>query len=274
MGTLGVNAPRIGSVTAEPIERWRVEDLARRANLSVDTIRFYQKRRLLPAPERSGRLAWYGPEHLERLARVRELRSRGLTLALIGRIIDGDLDPTDAPLAAAVARADAETPEEFLTLAELAERSGVPVALLEAVARENLLVARVHDGEARYTTADIAIVQQGLGLLQQGLPLPDLLALANDHHEKTREIAETAVGLFDRYVREPLRASDLPDEEKAERLVEAFRTLLPAVTTLVAHHFRRVLLEVAQEHLESVGEEIELAAVNVAAASRLESWPS
>jgi DNA-binding transcriptional MerR regulator len=255
-------------------EQWRVEELARRADLSIDTIRFYQKRRLVPPPRRSGRVAWYSAEHLDRLARVRELRGRGLTLALIGRILDGDLDPTDAPLAAAVARADAEAPEEFLTLADLAERSGVPVPLLEAVARENLLVARAHDGEARYTTADIAVVQQGLRLLEQGLPLPDLLALAHEHHEKTREIAETAVGLFDRYVRAPLRASDLPAEEKAEQLVEAFRVLLPAVTTLVAHHFRRVLLEVAQGHLESVGEATELAAVTVAAASRLERWPT
>jgi len=265
-------------VTAEPSEQlpeqWRVEDLARRADVSVDTIRFYQKRRLLQAPARSGRVAWYGVEHLERLGRIRELRGRGLTLALIGRILDGDLDATDAPLAAAVARADAEAPEEFLTLGELAARSGVPTVLLEAVAREDLLVARVHEGEARFTTADIAVVQQGLRLLEQGLPLPDLLALAHEHHDKTREIAETAVALFDRYVRAPLRASELPDDEKAEQLVEAFRVLLPAVTTLVAHHFRRVLLEVAQEHLESVGEDVELAAVNVASASRLERWPS
>jgi DNA-binding transcriptional MerR regulator len=256
-------------------ERLRVEDLARRADVSVDTIRFYQKRRLLPAPEREGRLAWYGPEHVERLARIRELRARGLTLALIGRIISGELDPTDAPLAAAVAAADAEIPEEFLTLEELAERSGVPSALLDAVAREHLLVPRVHDGGARYTTADIAVVQQGLRLLEQGLPLPDLLALAREHHETTRDIAETAVALFDQYVRAPLRASDLPDDAKAERLVEAFRTLLPAITTLVAHHFRRVLLEVAQEHLEAVGEATELAAVNAEAARRLETgWPS
>jgi DNA-binding transcriptional MerR regulator len=270
-----VNAPRIGSVTAETrTEQWRVEDLARRADLSVDTVRFYQKRRLLSPPVRTGRVAWYEPAHLERLTRIRELRGRGLTLALIGRILDGDLDATDAPLAAAVARADAETPEEFLTLAELGERSGVPVPLLETLEREHLLVARVRDGEACYTTADVTVVQQGLRLLEQGLPFPDLLALAHEHHEKTREIAETAVRLFDRHVRAPLRASDLPDDEKAEQLVEAFGTLLPAVTALVAHHFRRVLLQVAQEHLESVGEDIELAAVNVAAASRLESWPT
>ena len=129
----------------------------------------------------------------------------------------------------------------------------------------------MHDGEPRFTTADIAVVQQGLRLLEQGLPLPDLLALAHEHNDATHDIAEAAVSLFDQYVRTPLRSSDRPDDEKAELLVEAFRTLLPAVTTLVTHHFRRVLLEVAQEHLESVGEETELAAVNAEAARRLEA---
>ena len=72
-----------------------------------------------------------------------------------------------------------------------------------------------------------------------------------------------------------MRESDLSDDEKAQRLVDAFRTLLPAVTALVAHHFRRVLLEVAQEHLEAVGEEHELAAASAEAARRLEvGWPS
>ncbi len=256
-------------------DRLRVEDLAAAADVSVDTIRFYQKRRLLPPPEREGRVAWYDATHLDRLQRIRELRGQGLTLALIARVLDGDLDATDAPLAAAVAAADAESPEEFLTLTELAQRSGVPTALLEAVAREQLLVPRSHEGEARFTTADIAVVQQGLRLLEQGLPLPDLLALAREHHDMTVDIAETAVQLFDRYVRAPLRASDRPDEEKAELLVDAFRTMLPAITTLVAHHFRRVLLEVAQTHLESVGEASELAAINAEAMRRLENgWPS
>jgi DNA-binding transcriptional MerR regulator len=250
------------------VDRLRVEDLAERADVSVDTIRFYQKRRLLPAPTREGRVAWYGPEHVERLARIRELQAQGLTLALIGRVVSGDLDATDAPLAIAVADADAR--EEFLSIADLATRAGVPEALLDAVAREGLLVARVHDGEERYTASDIAIVRAGLSLLEAGFPLPDLLALAREHNESTRDIAEQAVALFDRYVRTPLRDSDRSDREKADQLVAAFRVLLPAVTALVEHHFRRVLLEVAQEHLESVGEEHELAAATAEAARRIE----
>jgi DNA-binding transcriptional MerR regulator len=250
----------------ESEQRWRVEDLARRADLSVDTIRFYQKRRLLPPPERQGRVAWYGPEHVERLARIRELQADGLPLALIGRVLGGELDATDAPLAAAVAAADTDARDEFMTLPELAEQTGIPSDLLDVIVREGLLIPRVQDGEARYTAADVAIVRQGLALVEQGFPLPALLALARAHHEGTREIAERAVALFDDYVRHPLRESDLPDTEKAERLVEAFRVLLPAVNSLVAHHFRRVLLTVAQEHLERVGEHHEIAAANEEAA--------
>jgi DNA-binding transcriptional MerR regulator len=250
----------------------RVEELAARADVSVDTIRFYQKRRLLPPPERRGRIAWYGPEHVDRLAQIRDLQQRGFSLAIIRRIVSGELDRADEPLAAAVtgARDDGEAgAEEFLTLEELAARSGVPAALIDSVVREGLLVPRRHDGDARFTSGDVEIVAAGLRLLETGLPMPDLLALARRHHAATREIAEGAVAMFDSYVREPLRAADLPDDERAARLVEAFQVLLPAVTSLVAHHFERVLLEVAQEHLEAVGEPAELAAAN-AEAKRLE----
>ena len=255
------------------MERFRVEELAARADVSVDTIRFYQKRALLPPPAREGRVAWYGPEHLERLTRIRDLQAQGLTLALIARVLSGDLDATDAPLAAAVA--EAEAPEEFLSLAELATRSGVPTALLEAVALEGLLVPRAHDGDERFTAGDVVVVQAGVRLLESGFPLSDLLALAREHNEATHGIAEQAVALFDRHVRTPLRSSDRSDDEKAQELVDAFRTLLPAVTALVEHHFRRVLLAVAQEHLESVGEAHELAAASAEAARRLEvGWPT
>jgi DNA-binding transcriptional MerR regulator len=256
----------------------RVEELAARADVSVDTIRFYQKRRLLPPPDRRGRIGWYGAEHVERLARIKDLQRRGFPLAVIRRIVSGELDRADEPLAAAVAAAGDDAGddggEEFLTLRELAARSGVPEALIESVVREGLLVPRRHEGDARFTSADVDIVAAGLRLLETGLPMPELLALARRHHEATRETAEGAVAMFDTYVREPLRDSDLSDDERADRLVEAFRVLLPSVTALVAHHFRRVLLEVAQEHLEAVGEPAELEAASAEANRRLEAvWP-
>jgi len=254
--------------------RIRVEELARRADVSVDTIRFYQKRRLLPAPEREGRIAWYGEAHVERLGRIRELQRQGLPLEVIRRLVEGDLDTTDASLAVAVAGArddEADPTEELLTLDELAARSGVPAALIEAVAREGLLVARVHDGRPWFTTADVELVAAGLALLETGLPLPDLLGLARRHHAETRAIAEDAVAMFDAHVRRPIRSAGLPPDDAAARIVDAFRVLLPSVTTLVAHHFRRVLLEVAQEHLAAVGEPEEVAAATAEEQRRIEA---
>ncbi len=249
----------------------RVEELAELTGTSVDTIRFYQKRRLLDPPRRDGRIAWYGAQHRERLARIRELRLRGLTLALIGRLVRGELDPTDAPLAAAVAAADAgDDTEEFLSLAELAVRTNMPEALLQTVAAEGLLVARVHEGEDRYTASDAQVVAAGLALLGTGLPISDVLALARDHHARTRATAEEAVAMFDAHIRVPLRDTELTDDDKAQRLVDAFRVMLPAVTGLVEHHFRHVLLAVAQEHLEAVGDASEIAAVAVEATRRIE----
>jgi DNA-binding transcriptional MerR regulator len=243
----------------------RVEDLARAADVSVDTVRFYQKRRLLPPPARRGRIAWYGPEHAERLAQIRDLQARGFSLALIRRLLDGELDAADVPLAAAVATAaagDGSTTAEGtrLTLDDVAARAGVPRPLLDAVVRAGVLVPHVIDGEERFAAADVELVRGGLALLEAGFPLADLLSLAGRHDAATHAIAEDAVRLFDTHVREPLRAQALTDDERAERLVAAFRSLLPTITTLVAAHFRRVLLEVAQAHLEQVGEATELAA--------------
>ena len=46
-------APRATPVEAKNVAGGiRVEELARRAEVSVDTIRFYQKRQLLPPPQR------------------------------------------------------------------------------------------------------------------------------------------------------------------------------------------------------------------------------
>ena len=241
--------------------RMRVEDLASAADVSVDTIRYYQKQRLLPPPERDGRLAWYTDEHLERIGRVKELQRRGFTLAVIRRFLAGELDPADERLAAAVVEAGgAEGTEELFGLDELAARCSVPPAILEALVREGLLVPRRHDGELRFSRADVELVANGLRLVEAGLPMPELLDLSRRHHVLPREIATQAVELFDAHVRQPLRSADLTEAERADRLVETFRTILPAVTTMVAHHFRRILLQVAQEHLESVGEPTEIAA--------------
>ncbi len=133
--------------------------------------------------------------------------------------------------------------------------------------REGLLIARRQDGRSWFTAEDVAIAAAGLKLLEAGLPLPEVLDLARRHDQAMRDVAERAVALFDDHIRQPLRASGLTDNESAQRLVEAFQALLPATVALVTHHFRRTLLAVAQEHIESVGGGAELEAVEAEARS-------
>ena len=282
---------------------YRVEELASKADTSVDTIRYYQARNLLPPPTRVGRVAIYGDDHLERLARIRQLQAQGFGLAVIRRLLDGELDDADEALIAAFATAATEAPateapateapateaaateapateaaatvrrvaavtaagRAWLTIEELAVRSGIPLPVLESVVREGLLVPhRVH-GEDRYSDADVGAAAAGLRLLEHGLPLPELLELARQHTVAMRATAERAVELFDRYVRQRLRCEGANDGEAAERLVAAFEQILPATLTIVTHHFRRTLLAVAQEHIERVGSAGERQLVTAAA---------
>ncbi len=229
--------------------RYRVEQLAAACDVSVDTVRYYQTRGLLQQPQREGRLAWYDRAHVARIREIRALQHKGLTLAAIGRVVRGELGPADAGLAAAVSAAKGDVERsELLDLDSFAIRSGVPASLIQAVEREGIRLGRSVDGADRYTEADIELVRTALRLLEFGLPLPGLLELAKDADTSMRRIAERAVQLFDDHVRKPIR--DTAGEDAADRMVEAFDELLPAVTTLVASHFRRLVLETAENRLE------------------------
>jgi DNA-binding transcriptional MerR regulator len=233
-----------------------VEQLAATCDVSVDTVRYYQSRGLLPQPSREGRVAWYGPEHVSRIREIRNLQTKGLTLAAIRRVVTGELGPADADLAAAVAAARGEVfgEPELLSLEAFSDRSGVPASLIQAVEREGIRLGRTVDGQERYTATDIEMVRTALRLLEFGLPLPDLLGLARDADAALRGLADQAVELFDEHVRKPIRdTAGEDDAAAAAQLVEAFGELLPAVTRLVADHFRRVLLESAEARITTEG---------------------
>ncbi len=267
----------------------RVEQLSARAGVSVDTIRYYQSKGLLDPPRREGRVAWYGDAHRERLDRIRSLQQRGFTLATIARLVSGDLDAADEALVAELVGVDDPSSDlgsrhedapsasisdhgETLTLPELASATGVPLALLKAVEAEGLLIPRRLGAHERYTEEDVAAAQAGLLLLDWGIPLSALLDLARRHHQATEAVAREAVAMFSAYVREPLRQGrspkadaasgpDHPGEPDVPGLLQAYAELLPAVNTLVGHHFTRTLVKAALDHVERIGSDAERRAV-------------
>lgn len=74
--------------------RMRMAELVRLSGVARETIHYYAREGLLPAPERSGRTsAYYTDVHLERLELIRRLREeKYLPVAVIKRILDAGLE--------------------------------------------------------------------------------------------------------------------------------------------------------------------------------------
>lgn len=72
----------------------RIGELARRAGVDVQTVRYYEREDLIDAPSRtaSGYRA-YGPRHAERLKFIRHCRSLDMPLGEIARLIALSRDP-------------------------------------------------------------------------------------------------------------------------------------------------------------------------------------
>jgi DNA-binding transcriptional MerR regulator len=82
--------------TVRPADTFSLTDLARLADVTPRTIRYYISQGLLAAPTGSGHAARYGGGHLARLRLVRRLQREHLPLAEIrsrlGRLSDDELD--------------------------------------------------------------------------------------------------------------------------------------------------------------------------------------
>jgi DNA-binding transcriptional MerR regulator len=237
--------------------RYRVDELAELAGLSVELVRSYQSRGLLPPPDHEGRVAWYDKRHLDRLRRIRELKAKGWSL----RSIADALNDPDRGLRGVV-EAATTTGDDTFDLPELARRTGIPPAVLRSVEASGVLRPRVDGrGQAVYSDADVTAMSALLSLIGTGVPMEEFMAVADVQLAAVQRVAEGTFELFLRYQREPLLARSLPARAEAERLATSLRALLDAVGALLAYNFGRTVLEVAHDYLDQHGTKAERAAL-------------
>jgi DNA-binding transcriptional MerR regulator len=237
------------------VKEYRVQELARQAGITVELLRSYQSKGLLPPPRHEGRMAWYGARHLERLRLIRDLKDRGYSLRMIERAVALGAEQSDESLSVA------EVPEERLTLAQLAERTRVPPAMLRSLEASGVLRPRRTGRERWYTEADVRAVRMLLSLLGGGLPMEEFMRVASVQLEVAQDVADGAVNLFMKYAREPLLDAGLSHREEAERMVASLRLMMHAATALMTYNFQRMVLSAAQRVLEKEGSASERAAL-------------
>ena len=113
-----------------------------------------------------------------------------------------------------------------------------------------------------------------LSLLASGLPMEEFMRVARVQLEAVDEVAEGALQLFLRYVRAPLRAQGLAEDEEAERMVAGFRLMLEATTLLVSYNFQRTVLSTLQAEIDRSGSQAERDALACETRRHLDADPA
>jgi DNA-binding transcriptional MerR regulator len=140
--------------------RWRIDELAQKSGMTVDTIRYYCREDLLMPPERSGRHKLYGPAHLERLAGIRRLQEQRFSLAAIRAILSSDRPGLEGLFA---------THGGTYALDELIEQSGIERSLAERLREVGLLADPTSLGRESYDGSDLSLLRAVVELGEIGM---------------------------------------------------------------------------------------------------------
>ena len=212
----------------------RVEQVAGAAQLSVDTVRYYQKIGILHPPTREGRVAVYDDSHSDRLNEIRQLSDDGFSLAQIQRLADSAPHPLLTSLNGAA---------DSLSLNELVVASGIDQEIVHLAVDAGLIRPLSTDGE-QFGIATLSMLKAGVELLDAGVPLDELIHLAVRHADHVESVAKDAVALFAKHL----------DETSTSSQTQLVEDIVPLVTELVAQHFRQTLIEQVGRHLLDGGD--------------------
>ncbi|MDF3293824.1 MerR family transcriptional regulator [Streptomyces silvisoli] len=211
-------------------------ELAEEAGISVRTLRFYRERKLLPAPRREGRIAWYSEAHLTRLRTIAALLERGHTLGGIAELLAawengrdvGELLGLENAIAAPWSQ---ETPVR-LTRGELAGSFGAEVTADNLASAVELGYLGV-DGE-HMVHVSRRLLDASAALVREGVPLSAVLAAGREVRARVDALADLFTVLIRRHVIDPVAegCEGLPPGG-ATRLAEALDRLRPLAKTVV-----------------------------------------
>lgn len=206
---------------------WSIDDLARRADMSVDTIRYYQREGMLPAGARNGRTLRYGSKHLEQLEQIRRLQARRFSLAAIRALLEhkGTLEALldrDPPTGA---RYEAD---------DLAAAAGMSPELFARLQRSGFLRPPAELGLEGYDNAEVAVLKSLHDLSTLGVPDDVLVEFAVVVAERFDQLQRAAIGLFTTrsnpaWTDEAIERFDHGKAEEPRRVTDDMRAVLTYV---------------------------------------------
>ncbi len=246
-------------------EELTIEELSARVGVTTRNIRAYQTQGLLPLPERRGRIAVYGPEHVTRLEMIRDLREQGIGLPAIERLTRwGEGISPDELRATAASMLQGLIEEEPVVVpaSDAAETWGEEITpeLLERSQATGFFEVR---DDGTFVVHSPTLRAHGRELKQMGFSFEEAIETTEALREHLDAIALTFTELFTSRMSAPvLDGSETPAERAAalRAMAEEVERAKPMATTAVNAAFRLVLQERLEQALETALGERERAA--------------
>lgn len=207
-----------------------VDELSAAAGMTVRTTRYYASLGLIPPPERRGRMAWYGAEHLARLEMIRALQDHGFTLqAIEGYLahLPADARMEDLAVQRAMLTSWTLSGPEDLTRRQLEQHAGRSFSDDELALAEELGMVRRVEGSRGPRFTPVHGFDVTVRLLDLGIPVEGVRAANEAIERHMGALAAELTEVMRTEVVPPIRSSQLTAEEagKVEKNLASLRQL-------------------------------------------------
>jgi DNA-binding transcriptional MerR regulator len=222
---------------SETRERLKISELAEEAGVPVATVRHYLREGLLPEGEKTSRnMAYYPPELVERIKLIKQLQEeRFMPLRVIGELLEREGADPDALRrriegSERVFELALSHEQERMSLAELSERTGVPEAVVGALADQGV----VGPDEGGFSEADLRIVEAVARFRAAGYDesMGFTVHDAANFVEPLNELAEREVTML---------VDKLVGRHDPERVIELFEEGIEPLRALIAAMHEKTL---------------------------------
>jgi DNA-binding transcriptional MerR regulator len=231
---------------------YRLDELARHADVASTTVRLYQSKGLLAPPRLEGRTGWYDDSHLSRLRLIARLQSEGHSLAGIadlleqwekGRSLDAVIG-IEAELDSLLGGVHAIVLEPADLLARFPQGSMTPAVMQRAAALG--LVEPTEDGRIRVT--DRRFLDSGSALAELGIPADVILDEWDALVTHTDDIAQRFITIFETHLA-PEDWQDGLDTGKAHELATTLAQLQATARQVLMASLDASVARLGRKHL-------------------------
>jgi len=231
--------------------QYTIDEIASLSGVPSRTIRFYQSKGTLPAPQRRGRVAFYSDEHLERLKVIAELQDRGLRLDAIRDALQqiekgGDSLQQWLGVSDNLQSPWSDDQPIVVTEAEMLDRVGGRVAMIAELQRVGTIKRQGNSRPASYIVTSPGLLEIALRLDEAGIDAATAFEASEIMRRPIAKMSEELVTFFTDRAGQGFGGAGQPDG--IARSFQAVQPLgLQAIQLIFAQEMERALRQFVEQ---------------------------